>query len=433
MISLVIQNIIFAVLVCGLVFIIKILDGKILGLKWILASVLSLWLAGISNIFFSLDLISLSLLLGGIALGIYGLILVSKEKEKNKNRVINSIESAVESIIAKSTAKGIAVIYNGESENSKFVFKYGSEGECLMMTIPIELSDNSTCYVALFGDKPFVNFRREDFESEISFLKLYIENLKLSEKVKFVEDESVKVKNSIYEFVHILAHELKKPLTGIIGFSEILRDEFKNLSDKDIIDFTTNIKRSADEMLMMLKYLAEIVEIETGKDSLNLERFKASEIVDDVLAYFSGEIGRKKLSLVLDIDRDFEIEADRKKFREVVYQLVSNAVKFSYEGGVIKISLKSFDDLVELVVKDEGIGIRREDMQKIFKPFPRIKSHLNGTGLGLALAKYLVELHGGEINVSSEYGKGSEFRVILPSKRGVNKFKNGVVENCEMI
>ncbi|MCS7229245.1 MAG: HAMP domain-containing sensor histidine kinase [Candidatus Kryptonium sp.] len=430
MLSVIIQSLAFVIFIGVFLLTIKILNDGVSRLKWIFVSVLLSWLTVVVHT--DLSFVPLLFLFSGVVSGIYGLILLSKEKDKKEKRKITSIKSAINSIIEKTGAKGIIVAWNDLNGNSKTVLKYGEDEECLMIIIPVSLSDGSVSYIALYGDKPFVNFKKDDLEVEISFVKLYIENLRLQEKIKLVKNDSIKVKDSIYNYIHLLSHELKKPLTVVIGFSEILRDEFRNLTEKDVIDFVTNIKRSGEEMLVALSYVGEIAEIETGKVKLNFERFKASEVVNDVLNYFAGEIGKKNLNVILEIDDVLEIEADRRKFREVVYQLVSNAVKFSDKSSSITIALTRRDGEFELKVKDEGIGIRPEDMDKIFKPFPRIKTHLNGTGLGLVLAKYLVELHGGKISFVSEYGKGSEFKVILPLEQNLDQFKK-VAENCKTI
>ncbi|CUS93963.1 His Kinase A (phospho-acceptor) domain-containing protein [Candidatus Kryptonium thompsonii] len=346
--------------------------------------------------------------------------------------VIDSIESAVNSMIKKIGAKGAVIFLEGIDKNLKFGTDKFDEG-CLMLSIPIKLSDGTSCYITLYGDNPFAKFEQNDFETELAFLRLYLENLKLTQEIELVKCDSVKLKNSIYEYIHLLAHELRKPLTGIIGFSEILRDEFKNLSERDIIDFIGNIKKSGDEMLATLKYLTEIMEVEMGKAELKLEKFNPLEVVSDVINCFTNEIKQKGLRVVINSDESFEIEADKKKFKEIVYQLISNAVKFSHEGSSIDVGIVKSGDNFEFSVRDTGIGIRPEDISKIFKPFPKIKSHLNGSGLGLALAKCFVELHGGKITVSSEYQVGTEFKVILPLDSGHNCLKKEEVKKYEVI
>lgn len=222
-------------------------------------------------------------------------------------------------------------------------------------------------------------------------------------------------------------------LGTIIGFSEILRDEFKNLSERDIVDFIGNIRKSGDEMLTTLKYLTEIVEVEIGKAELKLEKINPLEVVNDVINYFANEIRQKGLNIIINSGESFEVEVDRKKFKEIVYQLISNAVKFSYEGSSIEVGIVRSGDNFEFIVKDVGIGIRPEDISKIFKPFPKIKTHLNGSGLGLVLAKRLVELHGGRITVSSEYQVGTEFKVILPLRKIYNGLKKEAIGNHEAV
>ncbi len=432
MISSVLQNIIFGILTIGICFAVGIFKGKIRGLKWILVSVLLLWIAWLLNVLFEFGFLSVSFLLFGLGLGIYGLTLLSKERRKDGASSINSIDSAINSIIKKTGAKGAVIFLKGVDKSLKINFGKFGEG-CLMSTTLIKLSDGTPCYVTFYGDKPFAEFKQGDFETEFAFLKLYLENLNLSQKIDLIKEDAIKLKNSIYEYIHLLSHELKRPLTSIIGFAEILKDEFKNLSEKDIIDFIGNIKKSSDEMLTTLRYLTEIVEIEMGKVELKLEKVNLLEIVNDVVSYFMGEIRRKSLNVIIDSSENFEIEVDKKKFREIVYQLISNAVKFSHEGTSIEIELVKSGDNFEFIVRDKGIGIRPEDIPKVFKPFPKIKTHSSGSGLGLALVKCLVELHGGKITVSSEYGVGSEFKVTLPLKGNHISLKKEEIEKHEVI
>ncbi len=431
MISIVIQNIIFCILAIGIWFVVRIFKEEVRGFKWVFGSVLLLWAAWLIDVLFKFNFLSISVLLLGLGFGIYGLVLISKRREKELN-VIDSIESAVNSMIKKIGAKGAVIFLEGIDKNLKFGADKFDEG-CLMLSIPIKLSDGTPCYITLYGDNPFAKFEQSDFETELAFLKLCLENLKLAQEIDLVKGDSVKLKNSIYEYIHLLTHELRKPLTGIIGFSEILREEFKNLSERDIIDFIGNIKKSGDEMLTTLRYFSEIIEVEIGKAELKFEKFNPLEVVNDVISYFTNEIKQKGLNVIINSDESFEIEADKKKFKEIVYQLISSAVKFSREGSSIDVGLVKSGDNFEFSVRDTGIGIRPEDISKIFKPFPKIKTHLNGSGLGLALAKCLVELHGGKITVSSEYQVGTEFRVILPLKRGHNGLKKEEVKKYEVI
>lgn len=407
MISILIQNIIFVVLVAGLGIVLKILNGRIKSLWKIFIGVVLLWLASIYIIAYGFNLLSGLMMIFGVIVSLSGLISLSSEvKLLGDGESVNSIESALNSILKKTEAEGGAIFYIDQDKNSECILKSGKvEDGCVMLIQPIYSDENLTGYLMLFGNKPFVGLKSDVIDGEINLIKLYIENRRLNDKIK-----------SIQKYIHLITHELRKPLTSIIGFSEILRDEFKNLSEKDVVEFISNIKQSGDVMLTTLRYLSEITEIELGEYKLKYEKFNPVDEVKKVVGYFSGEIEKKNLNVEFDVENDFEIEADRKKFNEILYQLVSNAVKFSRDNTTIKIVLHRSGNYVELRVKDEGIGIRGEDFDKIFKPFPKIKTHLNGSGLGLVLVKLLVELHGGEVDFESEFGKGSEFRVLLPLK-----------------
>ncbi|MEN3039197.1 MAG: hypothetical protein ABDI07_08640 [Candidatus Kryptonium sp.] len=175
MLSLIVQSLTFAIFIGVFLVALKILKDRVWGLKWTFVSVLFFWLTGV--MLTDLNFVSLTFLVVGIVTGIYGLILLSRERDKNEKNKITSIESAIDSIIEKTGAKGIIIAWNDLNGNSKTVIKYGKDEECLMTIIPISLSDTSICYIVLYGDKPFVDFKKDDLEVEISFGKLYIENL----------------------------------------------------------------------------------------------------------------------------------------------------------------------------------------------------------------------------------------------------------------
>ena len=182
MISIVIQNIIFGILAIGIWFIVRIFGEEVRGFKWVFASVLLLWAAWLIDVLFKFNFLSISVLLLGLGFGIYGLVLISKRKERELN-VIDSIESAVNSMIKKIGAKGAVIFLEGIDKNLKFGTDKFDEG-CLMLSIPIKLSDGTSCYITLYGDNPFAKFEQNDFETELAFLRLYLENLKLTHQLE---------------------------------------------------------------------------------------------------------------------------------------------------------------------------------------------------------------------------------------------------------
>ncbi len=412
MISILIQNIIFAVLVVGLGFVIKIFNRRFKGLVNILVGVILLWFTSILNIIFGLDIFSFFILILGIAVGLHGLFLLSREL-KVKGLGVDSVESAMNSIVKIVGARAGLIFSIFEKDKSfNCIYNVGDiDDGTMMISIPIESEGGIIGYIILYGDKPFAEFNRTNFETELGIIKLWVENHRLSEKIKAFEKENEilkmeveKVKKDLFKYTHFVVHELKKPLTGIIGFSKILRDEFKNLSEDDALEFIGNIKQAGEEMLKTIECLQKISEIKLGEFKLNLERFNLIDEINKVIGRIKKEIDEKNLSVVLNVSENLEIEADRGKFTEIVYQLLSNVVKPLHENLTIKISACEIGDWIELSIENVGFNQRAKFNSKAF-------------GLGFEIIELLVKLHCGKVSVEDDYDRGAKFKILFPLKR----------------
>lgn len=244
------------------------------------------------------------------------------------------------------------------------------------------------------------------------------------------------------EFLANMSHELRTPLNSIIGFSDLLLDT-EGLDEKEK-KYISNIHTSGSHLLEIINEILDFSKIEAGRMSTNFEEFSVKEIFDEAVSVMSHGILKKKLNIGIDIDKEVSsIVSDRTKVKQVIYNLLANAVKFTPEDGSIQVHAryagaglapaqiqegKPLQDFVELSVKDTGIGIDKKDHDKIFKPFEQVDGSLSrnyeGTGLGLALTKRLVEFLGGRIWFESESGKGSTFYFILPVKPVAAKAKD---------
>ncbi len=220
------------------------------------------------------------------------------------------------------------------------------------------------------------------------------------------------------DFLANMSHELRTPLNAIIGFAEILRDELVgeiNVEQRECIE---DIHISGQHLLEMINDILDLSKIEAGKMVLQLEQFSVVEAVEEVNAIITALAVKKNLQLTLDYNRNCVIEADRVKFKQIFYNLLSNAVKFTPEGGKVATHLEISDTELRAEVIDTGIGISEADQAKLFAPFTQIDTsksrRYGGTGLGLALTHRLIMLHGGEISVESQEGKGSNFTLRIP-------------------
>ena len=220
------------------------------------------------------------------------------------------------------------------------------------------------------------------------------------------------------DFLANMSHELRTPLNAIIGFAEILRDELVGSINAEQKECVTDIHISGQHLLEMINDILDLSKIEAGKMVLQLETFSIVEAVEEVNTIITALAVKKKLDLDLIYNRDCMIEADRVKFKQIFYNLLSNAVKFTPEGGKVATELKVTETELCAEVIDTGIGISEADQAKLFAPFTQIDTsksrRYGGTGLGLALTHRLIMLHGGEINVKSQEGAGSNFTLRIP-------------------
>jgi len=223
------------------------------------------------------------------------------------------------------------------------------------------------------------------------------------------------------EFLANMSHELRTPLNAIIGFSEVLLERmFGDLNEKQD-EYLKDIFASGRHLLSLINDILDLSKIEAGKMELELTRFDLPAAIDNALTLVKGRAANHGITLTPDVDRRLgEFVADERKLKQVLVNLLSNAVKFTPEGGRVEIRAVRADGSVEIAVSDTGIGIAAEDQELIFEEFRQAGGDYTrkreGTGLGLALARRFVELHGGRIWVKSELGKGSTFTFTLPER-----------------
>ncbi|NPE27905.1 PAS domain-containing protein [Methanococcoides sp. SA1] len=221
------------------------------------------------------------------------------------------------------------------------------------------------------------------------------------------------------DFVANMSHELRTPLNAIIGFSDLLRTEtFGKLNEKQL-KYTNNISKSGKHLLGLINSILDISKIEAGKMHINSEEIELNEMIEDMNYLLSPLAIENKINLSHKIANNVKaVNADKTKFKQIMYNLISNAIKFTPENGSITVNVWSMDKKLYVSVEDTGIGIAKEHIDEVFKPFIQVGDFVSkeqaGTGLGLALVKKLVELHGGDIWVESEMEKGSTFTFTIP-------------------
>jgi signal transduction histidine kinase len=248
---------------------------------------------------------------------------------------------------------------------------------------------------------------------------LAIQNARLFHEIADKSQQLEAASRHKSEFLANMSHELRTPLNAIIGFSEVLGEQmFGPLNDKQA-EYVGDILSSGRHLLSLINDILDLSKVEAGRMELELGRFHLPTTVENALVLVRERATRHGLSLEVSVDpRLGDFVGDERKVRQVLLNLLSNAVKFTPPGGRIAVQALPTDGAVEISVADTGIGIAPSDQAAVFEEFQQVGTDYakkrEGTGLGLALARRFVALHGGEIWVKSELGKGSTFTFRLP-------------------
>ncbi len=215
------------------------------------------------------------------------------------------------------------------------------------------------------------------------------------------------------QFLSNISHELRTPLNSIIGFSELLQNPKSGSLTEIQKEFVKDIQTAGIHLLGMINEILDMTKIESCSMRLNIREFDCNRCILETVNILKPLIERKNIKLVQDTE-SILICADYQKLQQILFNIINNAIKYSPESGTITISSRGKRKYIEIKIKDEGCGIEKKYHKKIFKKFEQINPKENSTGLGLAITRELVILHGGTIKVTSERDKGAEFTVKLP-------------------
>ncbi|HIP95729.1 MAG TPA: hypothetical protein EYH32_00755, partial [Anaerolineae bacterium] len=221
------------------------------------------------------------------------------------------------------------------------------------------------------------------------------------------------------EFVSIVAHELRTPMTSIKGYADLILSGAAGPISETQAQFLQVIRTNVERLAALVGDLLDISRIEARRVKFDMRPLRMDEVARDVIASLQGEIARRNLELEVDIPPHLPlVQGDRNRIVQVLTNLVSNAYKYTPPGGRITLALHHTNGELQVDVSDTGIGIAPTDLDRVFERFYRADHELvrqqTGTGLGLPIAKSIVEMHGGRIWVESELGKGSTFSFSLP-------------------
>lgn len=285
-----------------------------------------------------------------------------------------------------------------EKSEKVLITKDGRHIPILKTVVPVKLGDRDVlleAFVDISERKRNEEIRREN------------ERLELANKAKS-------------EFLAIMSHELRTPLNAILGFSELLMIQGAGELNERQQRYADNVHSSGKHLLNIIDDILDLTRVESGKMELKIEKVSVPAAVNDVIENIREMAGKQNIIIKTELKPEVEfIETDGMKLKQVLNNILSNAVKFSKpDGGTVTITAKKEMDMVKFSVSDSGIGIKDKDMCKLFQSFEQLDAGIGrkygGTGLGLAVSKKLVELLGGRITAESKYSVGSTFTFLLP-------------------
>ena len=265
-------------------------------------------------------------------------------------------------------------------------------------------------------------------EKDIALLKTFaeqaviaIQNARLFNEIQDKSRQLEVANKHKSEFLANMSHELRTPLNAIIGFSEVLLEKlFGDINDKQQ-DYLTDIYTSGKHLLGLINDILDLSKVEAGRMDLEVSQFDLPSALSNALTLVRERAQRHNVALNLDVDPSLtEVTADERKLKQILVNLLTNAVKFTPDGGRIDVIARREPEAFTIAVRDTGIGIAQEDHEAVFEEFRQVGRDYTrkqeGTGLGLTLTRKFVELHGGRIWVESEPGKGSTFTFAIPVK-----------------
>lgn len=278
------------------------------------------------------------------------------------------------------------------------------------------------------GQKQHKSLRLKKLLLELN--KLKAENLELKNSIKSKENELTQNKREIVrlqaqnkrklEYISQFSHEFKTPLNAIKGFTTLLLET--DLLKEKQISYYQNILKASDHLFQIVNYNIDAARAETNKINLIYEEFCPSDIIREVICVLAEKIKEKNIKLDLNMQKAL-LNADKRRFRQLIYNLIGNAYKYNNFNGTISINTSCKDNNFYFEIKDTGCGIDISKQKEVFEFFSNINTYIydssESSGIGLSLCKKIIKLHGGEIDFTSKNNEGSVFWFYLPLKKAM--------------
>jgi signal transduction histidine kinase/CHASE3 domain sensor protein/CheY-like chemotaxis protein len=303
--------------------------------------------------------------------------------------------------------------------------------------LELEVKDRSAQIETANFELQTINEESQTLNNALQMMneELQAQQLENAESNRRLEEVSL----SKSDFLANMSHELRTPLNSVIGFSEVLQDQMFGPINEKQQEYVENILTSGRHLLSMINDILDLSKVESGNIELGLGTVSLRETIETSLMMLREKALKGGINLRMNLSQqaDVYIVADQRKLKQIMFNLVSNAVKFTPAGGSVDINAERDGDFIQITVADTGIGIQEQDIPKLFKPFTQLESvytkEFEGTGLGLALTRQLVELHGGRVWVKSEFGSGSRFCFTIPLVPIETKESSGIRPNSSTI
>ena len=310
------------------------------------------------------------------------------------------------------------VIVNDYSRWEHAVPSNRESGWRAALSVPLARAGQSLGVLTVRSKYPLARFDDDDARLLSLFGNQAVAALttaELVEQQRRAVEQLERLNSAKSDFVSIVSHEFRTPLTGIQGFSELMRDE--DLSIDEMKEYAGDINKDAQRLNRMITEMLDLDRMESGRMVLHREPTDLNAIVTDAAKRLGPNSPRHAIQLNVDPDLPL-IDVDKDKIGQVLLNLLSNAVKYSPDGGTIAITTRLEGDVVHVFVRDPGLGIPSDSLEKVFERYSRLESgatrYIQGTGLGLPIARQIIEMHGGRAWVESTLGLGSVFQFTLP-------------------